>query len=432
MTAADELAAIAIAPNGLEGPLRVLVERLVEVGVAVEVVEDVPSAASLWRGASGAPPCVLLDLRDVGAGSELEDVKLATGAIRRVCEALPRSAPIAITGEADAGLIIACIRAGAGDVIDLRLEGTAVARAVLQRVALRQRERASELALASELRALIEELLKDLIRTERRSIDLEEQLAARRRSGEVQTVHAVDARMPSVLVVDSARALADDLAERLEVAGVATFAYATGEDAVHDVDALVAADGGIDLALVAVELPGIDGLETVRQLRRRSPGLPAFLMTATHDAKLAADAADLGVVGFVHKPLADADELVARLVGLAREALQHTREHVYLERIKTRHDRVLARYRRCLANRDPRMIAQIDGPSRALHQAALCFVATADDDLPARSVARHDVPQGVGAAGDRHVGAGRSRDAERDRRRARRRGLGACPGSAAR
>jgi len=68
-------------------------------------------------------------------------------------------------------------------------------------------------------------------------------------------------------------------------------------------------------------------------------------MTSVQDADLAARAADLGVVGFVQKPLPDLDEVVARLAHLARGALERTREQVYLQRIKARHDRVLARYR---------------------------------------------------------------------------------------
>jgi len=118
----------------------------------------------------------------------------------------------------------------------------------------------------------------------------------------------------------------------------------TGEEAVREAETL-AASPGLDLALVAAQLPGIDGLETVRRVRDRVRGLPAFLMTSVIDADLATSAANLGVVGFVHKPLADLDTVVARLSQLARESLERTREHAYLARIKERHERVLARYR---------------------------------------------------------------------------------------
>src|SRR5690606_10163735 len=108
---------------------------------------------------------------------------------------------------------------------------------------------------------------------------------------------------------------------------------------------MLAQTTGLDLALVAAQLPGIDGLETVRRLRDLIANLPAFLMTAVHDAELAADAADLGVVGFVHKPLADIGEVVERLAQLAHESLQRMRESIYLQRIKERHERVLEMYR---------------------------------------------------------------------------------------
>ena len=190
---------------------------------------------------------------------------------------------------------------------------------------------------------MIEDLLKDLIRTERRSIDAEEALAARARtSGEVAT--AIESRPPAVLLIEHERAIADELADQLEAAGVATFAYITGEEALREAETL-ATTIGLDLALVAAQLPGIDGIETVRRLRTRIQGLPAFLMTSIHDGDLAASAADLGVVGFVRKPLADLDDIVLRLSRLARDSLHRTREHVYLQRIKERHERVLARYR---------------------------------------------------------------------------------------
>jgi DNA-binding NtrC family response regulator len=336
-----ELAAILISPKGVTGALADLMERLGSVGVQVSIVDELTTAGELSRR-HPRPPAVLLDLRDVGAG-EVEDQQLATDTIRRTLAKLPSALPIVVTSEADPMLIVSCIRAGAADVIDLQLEGTAAARAVVQRICERQAARANEIAMVASQRDMIEDLLKDLIRTERRSIDAEEALAARQRtSGE--SAAAIESRAPAVLLIEHERAVADELADRLEAAGVATFAYVTGEEALREAETL-ASSTGLDLALVAAQLPGIDGLETVRRLRGRISGLPAFLMTSLHDGDLAAHAADLGVVGFVQKPLDNLSEVVARLAQLARESLHRTREHVYLQRIKERHERVLARYR---------------------------------------------------------------------------------------
>jgi DNA-binding NtrC family response regulator len=327
--------AVVIAPKGATGSLRVLLERLVGMGIDADVVDDLAGAAELVAAQGDAPPCLLVDLREL-ASEDVEDVRQATDAVRTLLAAIPQCQPVVITGEADAAMIVACVRAGAGDVIDIQLEGTAAARQVVERIYRRQRERAGQLGQLATLRAMIEDMLKDLIRTERRSIDLEEQLARRDHD-----TSSTDNRPPTVLLVEPDRALADKLVERLEAADITTFAYVTGDEAARGASALAL----YDLALVAAQLPDTDGLATIQRLRDKAPALPAFLMTSVHDTVLAERAADLGVVGFVHKPLSDLDGTVDRLAQLARESLSRTRELAYLERIKARHDHVLARYR---------------------------------------------------------------------------------------
>lgn len=341
-----EAIAIAVAPDGTSGPLQAVIDGLVGSGIEVHVVPDEADAAQVASRCGAEPPCVLIDLHSLTGQSDANAVEQACERVRKATQAIPHTLPIAITGAADIGIVIGLMRAGAGDVLDLQLEGAAAAPAVVQHVYERQAEIAHRIEAARELRSMIEDLLKDLIRTSRRSIDLEEKLAQFESStgDSVSGVFEVT-RAPAILLVEADRKIARDLAERLESAGVATFAYTSGEDAARDVEKLLNKGTSFDVALVAAQLPGIDGLETVRRLRERISGLPAFLMTAVHDADLAARAADLGVVGFVQKPLPDIGDVVARLTQLSHEALERTREQLYLQRIKGRHERVLARYR---------------------------------------------------------------------------------------
>ncbi|CAN5847728.1 hypothetical protein BH11MYX3_BH11MYX3_37930 [soil metagenome] len=339
-----EIAAILIAPQGTSGQLRSLVERLTALAVTVTIVDELSTAADLYANHSD-PPCVLIDLRDVAE----DDERMATELLRKIQTIIPLAHPVAILTQGTPALILACIRGGAGDVIDLKLEGTANAKSVVERICQLQQDRATIDGLLGTQRQMIEDLLKDLIKTERRSIDTEEKLAAHTRtSGASRAITenptTPPTRAPSVLLVEHDRAVADELADRLEAAGIATFAYVTGEEALREA-ATLCKTTGLDLALVAAQLPGIDGLETVRRLREKVAALPAFLMTSVLDADLAASAADLGVVGFVQKPLADLDEVVARLAQLTRESLDRSKEHAYLQRIKERHERVLERYR---------------------------------------------------------------------------------------
>jgi CheY-like chemotaxis protein len=336
----EEPSTILIAPEGPDGTLRTLMDRLASVGVTATLVDELPTAVELARRAEH-PPAILIDLRDVGAG-EVEDIKKAVDSLRRVLAVMPTCMPVVVTSAATAALIVACIRAGAADVIDLHIEGTATARAVVHRVCAKQVQRRHEFEVVEQQREMIEELLKDLIRTERRSIDAEEKLAAKSRTS--KEMNPLEFRPPSVLLVEHERDVADELADLLEGAGVATYAYVTGEEAVREAETLHHT-AGLDIALVAAQLPGIDGLETIRRLRDRVPNMPAFLVSSVVDADLASHAADLGVVGFVQKPLANVDDLVERLTQLAHDALARTRESVYLSRIKERHERVLERYR---------------------------------------------------------------------------------------
>lgn len=336
---------ILIAPAGASGPVRGLVDRLASIGVTITVVDEAAAAAEA-SAREHRPPAVMLDLRDAGDGDVDSDEALrrVSEALRRTLEALPHALPIVLAAGATPPLILAAIRAGAADLIDVQVEGTAAARAVVQRICQRQADRQLELAVMAEQRAIVEEMLKDLIRTERRAIDGEEALAARTRTS--REFHVIDARPPAVMIVDADRAVADDLAERLEGAGVAAFAFLSGEDALPEASAL-AASSGLDLALVAAQLPGMDGLETVHHLRERSPDLPAFLMTAegSGSAEFAEAAATAGVTGFLQKPFADVEAVIAQLADVARESRHRTRESLYLQRIKERHEHVLERYR---------------------------------------------------------------------------------------
>ncbi len=59
-----------------------------------------------------------------------------------------------------------------------------------------------------------------------------------------------------------------------------------------------------DVVLLDQRLPGIDGLETLRQLRQRDPGVCVVMITAFASIELAVDAMKLGAVDFLRKPVA--------------------------------------------------------------------------------------------------------------------------------
>lgn len=340
---------IVIAERGWSGgaaaPLRALVERLVRAGVETAMVADAGEAARALIDDDGA--VVLIDVD--GAGHTPEAIAAAAARVAEVARLVPNAAPVAVAQLPAAALIIACQRAGAVDFVALGGEPFEVTAAALATAGQRRSDVGAQRRAVGELRLMIEDMLKDLVRTERRSIDLEKQLAAKAGRA-TELASDVDAeRAPVVMVVEDDREVADYLVDHLEDAGLTTFAFVTGEEAVGNAERMSQRGAALDLVLVDIGLPGIDGLEVVRRLRKDRPGLAAFLITGYSDSNLTARAADLGVVGFVLKPFDDARMFIQRVRDEAVAAMARTRDHGYLQRIKLRHERVLSRYRLLLA-----------------------------------------------------------------------------------
>jgi two-component system nitrogen regulation response regulator GlnG len=70
-----------------------------------------------------------------------------------------------------------------------------------------------------------------------------------------------------------------------------------------------AEDPGVNLVLLDVRLPGRDGLDVLREIRKRRPDLPVIMMTAYGTLQVAVEAMKLGAYDYIGKPF-DMDEVV--------------------------------------------------------------------------------------------------------------------------
>jgi DNA-binding response OmpR family regulator len=85
----------------------------------------------------------------------------------------------------------------------------------------------------------------------------------------------------------------------LEASGYTVGEAATGEEGV-----VTFADGrGWDAVVLDQKMPGIDGLETLRQIRERVPEACVLMVTAFASIELAVDAMRLGATDFLRKPM---------------------------------------------------------------------------------------------------------------------------------
>ncbi len=118
--------------------------------------------------------------------------------------------------------------------------------------------------------------------------------------------HVTTGRDDGVVVGDLVRVWVVDDQASFRRATVATLAAMddfvmagecdTGESAVDLIE-----DGGVDMVLMDIHMPGIGGIEATRQLRAAHPGLIVVLMSTYDREDLPAAATDCGAVAYLHK-----------------------------------------------------------------------------------------------------------------------------------
>ena len=122
--------------------------------------------------------------------------------------------------------------------------------------------------------------------------------------------------MPKVLVVDDAPDIVRLVRDYLEHAGFSVLAASNGMDALR-----IARTERPDLIVLDLGLPGRDGLDVTRELRRDSAvaSVPIVMLTARADESDKLVGLELGADDYVTKPFS-AKELVARVRAVLRRA----------------------------------------------------------------------------------------------------------------
>ena len=116
-----------------------------------------------------------------------------------------------------------------------------------------------------------------------------------------------------ILVVDDERAVRDSLRRALELQGYEVELASDGAEAL----ARLAENGQPDAVVLDILMPGIDGLDVCRQLRRRGNSVAVLMLTARDAVGDRVEGLDAGADDYVVKPFA-LEELLARLRALLR------------------------------------------------------------------------------------------------------------------
>jgi two-component system response regulator FixJ len=119
--------------------------------------------------------------------------------------------------------------------------------------------------------------------------------------------------MATVFVIDDQESVRHALAEMLRVFGFEVETYDSA-----DAFLATAARQGPGCVVADVRMPGIDGIELVRELTRRAIAMPVVLISGHADVPMAVAGIKAGAEDFIEKPIDDAQLVAAINRGLTR------------------------------------------------------------------------------------------------------------------
>ncbi len=119
--------------------------------------------------------------------------------------------------------------------------------------------------------------------------------------------------MTLILIAEDEPRISSFVKRGLESAGFATEVVADGAQALER-----AQSSGVDLLLLDVGLPTMDGFEVLRHLRGQGSTLPVIMLTARSSTRDTVDGLNAGANDYVPKPF-KFDELLARVRSRLRE-----------------------------------------------------------------------------------------------------------------
>src|SRR5947209_14910188 len=122
-----------------------------------------------------------------------------------------------------------------------------------------------------------------------------------------------------ILVVDDERAVRESLRRALELEGYEIELAADGQEALQLLE--TNGDAQPDAVILDVLMPGVDGLEVCRRLRRSGNRVPVLMLTARDEVEDRVAGLDAGADDYVTKPFA-LEELLARVRALLRRTTE--------------------------------------------------------------------------------------------------------------
>lgn len=118
-----------------------------------------------------------------------------------------------------------------------------------------------------------------------------------------------------VLIVDDEEGIRDLLSRTLALAEYDVQAVSDGISALHHLK-----ENGFSLVIADLRMPGMDGLTLIREVKQINPQLPIIIITGFSSESSAIEAVNLGVAGYLTKPVGIPQVLAAAAKALGQPA----------------------------------------------------------------------------------------------------------------
>jgi DNA-binding NtrC family response regulator len=122
----------------------------------------------------------------------------------------------------------------------------------------------------------------------------------------------------SIMLVDDEVPFVETMAKRLDKRGMKIIAAHSGDEALT----LLGKEGSVDVVILDVKMPGMDGIETLREIKKRYPLKEVIMLTGHATVETAIEGMKLGAFDYLMKPC-DIDTLITKVKEAVRKKQSH-------------------------------------------------------------------------------------------------------------
>jgi len=120
-----------------------------------------------------------------------------------------------------------------------------------------------------------------------------------------------------VLFVDDETEFLDTLVKRMKRRDVLASGVGSGEEAIRFLET-----SPVDVVVLDVKMPGMDGIQVLREIKRRHPLTEVIMLTGHANVEVAIQGMELGAFDYLMKPM-DIDELIYKLQDACKKKFVH-------------------------------------------------------------------------------------------------------------